>query len=285
MRRVLRFAAALTLAWVPPAHALLGVGDLVYDPAATAQAINLLRQAQQEFDRLGSLLGVSTRQYDQLLALAGAIGNGRESAPYAQALTPSQVQAAVRAVPGLAEADLAALLNPSGLLDVFLGLTPAGWQQAVETPTGYLRALLVGPALARAGSADPGAPASTYAQWYSGRSAEDQQNLGGQGAVDLASVLAGDWLDGARKRRMNLEGLAAENQAAGTQAAQAQTLADLAHGQTRLGTAANAILLESAVQATEAGEAAVRALEAQNQLVEEAEAHRRDAEELQLDAG
>ncbi len=285
MRRLFLLGAAVALAWPRPVEALLGVGDLVYDPAATAQAINLLRQAQQEFDRLGSLLGVSTRQYDQLLALTAAVGDRSESTPFSQALTLSQMQAAVRALPGLADADLGALLDPTGLLDVFLGLPPARWQQAVETPTGYYRATLVDPALARAGPADPAASAPAYAQWYAGRSAEDQQNLGARGAADLNSVLAGDWLDATRKRRTNLAGLAAENQAAGNQAARAQTLADQAHAQSRLGAAANAILLESAVQSTEAGEAAVRALETQNQLLEEAEANRRNAEELQLDAG
>ena len=63
------------------ARAVFGVGDVVYDPANTTQTINVLRQAQQEFDRLGTLLGVSTRQFDQLVRLSTAVGKAGIDGP------------------------------------------------------------------------------------------------------------------------------------------------------------------------------------------------------------
>jgi hypothetical protein len=279
---------ALVLAicgWPGSAHALLGVGDIVYDPTATAEAINLLHQAQQEFDRLGSLLGVSTRQYDQLLSLATALGNAAEAAPFSSPASPAQLQTTVRALPGLSTADLGALFNSSGILDAFMGVPPDRWTQAVENPNGYYRAILVDPAIARVGTAAGlPSPAIAYAQWYAARSPEDQLNLGAHASADLAAMLASDWLGEARNRRVNLQALAAENQGAGTQAGRAQTLADQQQAQTRLSTGTNAILLESAVQNAEAGETTVRALHAQNQILQAEGESRRNAEEMQLDA-
>jgi hypothetical protein len=286
MNRALPCLVALAwLAWPAAVRAILGVGDIVYDPTATAEAINLLHQAQQEFDRLGSLLGVSTRQYDQLLGLASAVGNAAESAPYAVATSPAQMQAAVRALPGLQAADLDALFNASGVLDAFMGVPPDQWTQAVENPNGYYRSILVDPAIARVGAAAGlSSPAIAYAQWYAARSPEDQLNLGARASADLSAVLAADWLDQARARRVNLQALAAESQGAGAQASRAQTLADQQHAQARLSTGTNAILLESAVQNAAAGETTVRALHTQNQLLQAEGESRRNAEEMQLDS-
>ena len=273
------------LAVSPGAHAILGVGDIVYDPTATAQAINLLHQAQQEFDRLGSLLGVSTRQYDQLLSLATALGNARASAAQGGTASPAQLQEAVRGLPGLPAADLGTLFNANGALDAFLGVPPDRWAQAVENPGGYYQAVLVDPAIARIGAAAGlASPAIAYAQWYAARSPEDRGNLGARAAADLAAVLASDWLGGTRDRRVNLQALALESQGAGAQAGRAQTLADQQQAQARLSAGANAILLESAVQNAGAGETTVRALQAQNRILQEQEDSRRNAEEMRLDA-
>ena len=281
-----RHAITIALLACPvAAHALLGVGDIVFDPTATAQTINLLRQAQQEFDRLGSLLGVSTRQFYQLVALAAATGNAAESAKYASFPSPQQLQNAVRAVPGLPDANLNALFNTNNLLDAFLGVPLASWTQAVENPNAYYRAILVDPALARVGaSANLAAPSAAYAQWYGALAPEDQANAGARAAADLSNLLTGDWLQNAKQRRVNLEALAAADQGARTQASQAQTLADQQHAQAQLSAGANAILLESAVQNTDAAEAGVRAVHAQSQILQEQEEGRRNAEEMQLDA-
>ncbi len=287
MNRAVASSALLLagLAGPPAAHAILGVGDIVYDPTAAAQAINLLHQSQQEFDRLGSLLGVATRQYDQLLALASALGNARTSAVAGVPASPAQLQEAIHALPGLQAADLGTLFNANGALDAFLGVSADRWAQAVEQPGGYYQSVLVDPAIARIGTAAGlDSTAIAYAQWYAARSPEDQRNLGARAAADLAAVLASDWLGGARNRRVNLQALALESQGAEAQAGRARTLADQQQAQARLGAGANAILLESAVQNAEAGETTVRALQAQNRILQEQGESRRNADEMQLDA-
>jgi hypothetical protein len=278
-------ALALVLARPLSSRALFGVGDIVFDPDNTAQTINVLHEAQQQLDRLGSLLGVSTQQFDQLVQLTTALGNAAETTPYRLAIPLGQLQRTVRSIPGLETADLGALLNPNGLLDAFMGVPLEQWAQAVENPSAYYRTILIDPALERLGaSAGLAQPSIAYAQWYAGRSLEDQGNLGTGASADIANLLEGDWLGGARQRRVNLDGLAAANQSANNQASQAQTLVDQNHAQTQLSADTNSILLESAVQNTNAAEVSVRAAGAQNQILRDEDEMRRNADEMRLDA-
>ena len=276
--------ASLLLAGPARSRALFGVGDIVFDPANTAQTINVLRQAQQQFDRLGSLLGVSTRQFDQLVQLAAAVGNSAESAGFGSVLSAAQLQALVRAVPGLAGVDLGALLNPNGQLDAFLGVPLPQWLQAVEHPTAFYRDLLVAPALGRLGEAAGWSqPTQAYVQWYAAQSAEDQRNLGPRAASDFAHLLNQDWLGAAQTRRVNLQALAASGQAAEAAATRAATLADQQRAQAQLSGRTNQILLEAAAQSGDAQEAAVRASGAQSRLLEDQSDARRDSAEMALD--
>lgn len=276
---------ALPLARPAPTRALFGAGDIVFDPANTAQTINVLHEAQQQLDMLGSLLGVSTRQFDQLVDLATALGNAAEGASYRLPATPEQLGQLVRSIPGLEAADLGALLDPNGLLDAFMGVPVGQWAQAVENPNSFYRNILVDPALERLGaSAGLGSQAIAYAQWYAARSPEDRNNLGAGASADFSSLLADDWLGGARQRRVNLEGLAAASSSASGQAAGAQTLVDQQHAQAQLSAQTNAILLESAVQSADATEVAARAAGAQNEILRTQGEIRRNAGEMQLDA-
>ena len=187
--------------------------------------------------------------------------------------------------PASVRSDLGSLFNPNGLLDAFLGVPLEQWSQAVENPTGFYRSVLVNPAIERLGaSAGISAPSIAYAQWYAARSPEDQGNLGGAAAADFSGLLAGDWLGAARQRRVNLEGLAASNQDAGNQGGSARTLEDQQHAQSRLSTATNAILLESAAQNADAAEVSVRAAGAQTRLLQDQGEAQRDAGEMRLDA-
>lgn len=269
------------LAWTPDVRAIFGAGDIVFDPDNTAQTINVLRQVQQEYDRLGTLLGVSTRQFDQLVQLSAALGPaGAGAAP----LSPAQMQAAVRAIPGLADADLGALFNTNGLLDAFLGVPLGQWALAVENPTAFLRDVLIGPAVARIGASAGLSPSSiAYAQWYAARTPEDQANLGARAAGDLSSLLASDWLQDSRTRRVNLQGLAAANQADGAKASQAGTIIDLERAHASLASDTNSILVEAAAQGAAAAENSVSTLQAQNRLLQEQADLQRGADELRLD--
>jgi hypothetical protein len=166
-----------------------------------------------------------------------------------------------------------------------MGVPLEQWAQAVESPNDYYRTVLVNPAIERLGlSAGLSEPAVSYAQWFAARSPEEQGSLGAAAAADLSGLLAGDWLGGARQRRVNLEGLAASSQDAGDKAGSAQTLVDQQHAQTQLSAATNAILLESAAQNAGAAEVSVRAAGAQNRILEEQGETQRDAGEMRLDA-
>ena len=273
------------LAWPLPAFAIFGVGDIVYDPASVEQTINVLHAAQQQIDRLGSILGVSTQQFDQLVSLTTAMGNGSEAAAFVPSLSSTQLQALVQSIPGLANANLQALFDTTGRLDAFLGVPVQQWSLAVENPTAFYSTILMNPAIARTGAAAGlPSPAIAYLQWYTALSAEDQANLGGRAAADLANLLTGDWLQEGKQRRVNLQGLAAASQAAQTKAGQAQTLADQQQAQAQLNASTNQILLESAVQDVNARETAIRAAGAQKRILQEQDEARRDALALRLDA-
>jgi hypothetical protein len=271
--------------WLPFAFlALFGAGDVVFDPENTAQTINVLHAAQQQIDRLGTLLGVSTKQFDQLVALATAIGNASEASAFGAGPSPRQLQDTVRSTPGLQDADLGALFDTNGLLDAFMGVPPAQWAQLVGNPYAWYRSVLVNPALARMGApADAARPASAYAAWYGSRSAEDQANLGARSAADFSSLLSDEWLGDGWQRRVSLQGLAAGARDAGARAGQAQTLADQQHAAALLGAGTNSILLESAAQNAGAHEAMVQAAAAQNELLRDADETRRDATVMTLD--
>jgi hypothetical protein len=282
-RAVRAAMALLAVAWPLKSRALFGVGDIVFDPASVEQTINVLRAAQQQLDQLGSILGVSTRQFDQLVGLAAAIGNSAESGSFGKVFSPDQLHALVQAVPGLEEAQLGALFDTTGQLDAFLGVPVDQWVLAVENPTAFYRDILTAPAIARVGSSAGLTPeAVAYAQWYSSRGPEDRANLGGRAAVDVAHLLAADWLSDSKQRRVNLQALSAKAQAAENDSGQAQTVADVAHTQARIAATANQVLLESAAQAADAQEAALRAAGAQSELMLEQNDARRDAAEIQL---
>ena len=284
MKLLLRLALLLVLFSPCPSRAILGVGDVVYDPANVAETINVLHQAQQEFDRLGSLLGVSTQQFDQLVQLAVAIGNASETASFRPFLSPQQTEALVRANPGLENVNLDALFNANNQLDAFMGVPLGQWTQAVGNPQAFYRSILVQPAIARIGASAGLAPSVvSYLQWYAGRSPEDQYNLGSQASSDVSNLLNGDWLDGSEQRRLNLQGLSAANQDAQGKAAQAQTLTDQAHVQAQLNANTNAILIEAAAQSTAAQEALVRTAGSQNQILQDRDEVLRNADEIRLD--
>jgi hypothetical protein len=276
--------AGLALAWPRPSRALFGAGDIVFDPANVAQTINVLHQVQQEVDTLGSLLGVSTRQFDQLVQLTTAMGSATVSGPGAVPPPADRLQTLLQGVPGLQNQTASGLLNPTGQLDAFLGLPLSGWITAVEHPLTFYRQVLVAPAIERAGGAaglDSGTVA--YLQQYAGVSAEDQFTAGTHLAGDLAQLMAADWLAGARERRLNLQALAAGGQAAEAQAGAARTQADQQSAQAQLAATTNRILLETAAQHAAALEAQVRTAGAQQRLQADDNAARRDAAEMALD--
>jgi hypothetical protein len=276
-------AAAIALAWPLKSRALFGAGDVVFDPANVAQTINVLHTAQQEFDRLGTILGISTRQLDQLVGLATAMGNPAESGSFGRVPSPDELRVLVQANPGLQNARIGSLFDTTGQLDAFLGVPLDQWTLAIENPTAFYRQILTAPAIARVGGSAGMTPAAiAYAQWYSSRAPEDQANLGGRAAVDVAHLLEADWLNDSKQRRISLQALSAKAQAAESSSGSAQTLADVAHTQAQIAATTNHVLLESAAQAAGAQETALRAAGAQSELMLEQNDARRDAAQMQL---
>jgi hypothetical protein len=284
MKRIKLLVCAILCLWPLRSRAIFGVGDIVYDPASVAQTINLVQQAQQAYDRLGSLLGVSTRQFDQLVQLNLALGNPAEAAAFAQAATPAELEAMIQSIPGLEQAQLSTLFRPDGQLDVFLGLSVANWAAAVENPEQFYQQAATASAATRSG-ASLAAPlsAATYAQWWAGQSAEDQRNLAPHAAADLAAVMGAEWLQSSRTRKTNLQTLAAGNQTDAQSAGQAQTQADQGKAQAKLSVRTNQILLEQAAQSTAAQEATLRSVSAQQTVAESEQEERRNAAALLLD--
>jgi len=284
MKALRLLALAALCVWPLRSRALFGVGDIVFDPESVAQAINLVKQAQQAYDRLGSLLGVSTQQFDQLLQLNLALGNSAESAAFAQAATPAQLQALIQGIPGLEQAQVSTLFRPDGQLDVFLGLPVSTWAADDETPDRFYQQVATIAAAGRSGTVSTTPlTGSTYAQWWATRSAEDQRNLAPQAATDLAAVMSSEWLQNARTRRTNFQTLSAGNLSDAQSAGSAQTLADQAKTQAKLSVRTNQILLEQATQAVAAQEATLRTVSAQQTLTETEQEERRNAAALQLD--
>jgi hypothetical protein len=284
VKRTKLLVCVILCVWPLRSRALFGVGDIVYDPASVAQTINLVQQAQQAYDRLGSLLGVSTRQFDQLVQLNLALGNPAEAAAFAQAATPAELQALIQSIPGLEQAQLSTLFRPDGQLDVFLGLSVANWAAAVENPERFYQQAATATAATRSGaSLTTPLSAATYAQWWTAESAEDQRNLAPHAAADLAAVMGAEWLQSSRTRKTNLQSLAAGNQTDAQSAGQAQTLADQGKAQAKLSVRTNQILLEQAAQSTAAQEATLRSVSAQQTVAESAQEERRNAAALLLD--
>ena len=284
MKRSQLLVCVILCGWPLRSRAIFGVGDIVYDPASVAQAINLVQQAQLAYDRLGSLLGVSTRQFDQLVQLNLALGNPAEAAAFAQAATPAELQAVIQSIPGLEQAQLSTLFRSDGQLDAFLGLSVADWAAAVESPERFYQQATTAPAVTRSGSSlTTPLSAATYAQWWTGKSAEDQRNLAPQAAADLAAVMSAEWLQSSRARKTNLQSLAAGNQSDGQSAGQAQTAADQGKAQAKLSVRTNQILLEQAAQSTAAQEATLRSVSAQQTEAQSEHEERRNAAALLLD--
>jgi hypothetical protein len=65
--------AALTLVLASPARAILGLGDVVFDPTNYAQAIKSFIQLEQQYAQLVQIYQQSRQQYEQMLWMAKSV--------------------------------------------------------------------------------------------------------------------------------------------------------------------------------------------------------------------
>lgn len=79
--------ALVTLLLTPPARAILGLGDVVFDPTNYAQAIKSFIQLEQEYAQLVQIYEQSRQQYEQLVWMAKTVPVNMQ-ARYRAVVTP-----------------------------------------------------------------------------------------------------------------------------------------------------------------------------------------------------
>ncbi len=85
--RKLAVAVVLIAVAAAPATALLGIGDIVYDPTNYAQALQRFAQMQQQLAQLVQTYQLITKQYNQMLWMAQSVP-GNMSVLYRALATP-----------------------------------------------------------------------------------------------------------------------------------------------------------------------------------------------------
>src|SRR5271165_4752965 len=79
--------AAFTLLFASPARAILGLGDIVFDPTSYAQAIKSFIQLEQQYQQLIQIYEQSRQQYEQMLRMAQTVPVNMETR-YRAVVTP-----------------------------------------------------------------------------------------------------------------------------------------------------------------------------------------------------
>jgi hypothetical protein len=264
-------------------YAIFGAGDIVFDPANVAQTINVLKAAQGQLDMLGTILGISTKQLDQLTNLAFALGNSTDSKSISPALTDLQINDILKFTPGYDTLNLNKLFDKNGILDAFMGVSLKQWIQAVENPTNFYRQNMINSALARIGSnADLTSPTIAYTEWYSSLSLDERHILNDKANADLSDLLNSYWLGESKTRLVNLQELSVQSKAAYDESIKAASLSDQHRTQTQLEGITNNILLEAASQTESGQETVIRTNIAENVSMQNLLGANRDSSEIVL---
>ena len=264
-------------------YAIFGAGDIVFDPANVAQTINVLKAAQGQLDMLGTILGISTKQLDQLTNLAFALGNITDSKSISPALTDLQINDILKFTPGYDTLNLNKLFDKNGILDAFMGVSLKQWIQAVENPTNFYRQNMINSALARIGSnADLTSPTIAYTEWYSTLSLDERHILNDKANADLSDLLNSYWLGESKTRLVNLQELSVQSRAASDESIKAASLSDQQRTQTQLEGITNNILLEAASQTESGQETVIRTNIAENVSMQNLLGANRDSSEIVL---
>src|ERR1700674_938261 len=79
--------AAFTLVFASPARAILGLGDIVFDPSNYAQAIRSFIQLEQQYAQLIQIYQQSRQQYEQMMWMAKTVPVNMQ-ARYRAVVTP-----------------------------------------------------------------------------------------------------------------------------------------------------------------------------------------------------
>jgi hypothetical protein len=264
-------------------YAIFGAGDLVYDPANVAQTINVVKAAQSQLDKLGSILGISTNQLDMLTNLVSYIGNSSNLRSVNHILNQQELLDLFSSDPNYKNSNLNALLNSNGILDAFLGMSMDQWILAIENPTDFYRKALINPAINRLGSTSGlSNPTITYTQWYATQTPDDKINLNFKIQNDINDLMNSDWLGESKTRIINLQELATRSKSALNNATNATTLADQQRSQGQLESINNDILIESAAQNASGQQAVLRTSALNNKNLQQMINNKRDENMLIL---
>jgi len=283
--KIIRFytLCIIFLTYESNTYAIFGAGDLVYDPANVAQTINVVKAAQSQLDKLGSLLGISTSQLDMLTNLTKFVGNSSNLQSTNHILTQNELYDIFKSDPAFQNGNLTALVNTYGILDAFLGISMDQWTLAIESPMNYYRKALINPAINRLGSSSGlTQPTIDYTKWYADQTSEDKVNLNIKVQNDITDLMNSDWLAESKTRIINLQELAARSKSALNSATNATNLADQQRSQGQLQSINNDIMIESAAQSASSQQALLRTSSQQNKNLQQMINDKRDADLLIL---
>ncbi len=284
MNKYVRIALTIVLSILyNNSYAIFGAGDVVYDPANVAQTINVVKAAQSQLDRLGSLLGISTNQLDTLTNLTKSFGDSSNLNRINHILTPKDLSDILNTNPAYHNYNLNTLVDINGILDAFLGISFDGWIEAIENPLNFYSASLINPAISRIG-ASTGIPNPTiaYTQWYATQTINDKANLNLKMQNDITDLMNTDWFSESKTRKINLQELATRSKYAENNSANATTLTDQQRSQGQLGSINNEILIETAAQTVAAQEAVLRTTALENKNLQQIINSERNIAEIEL---
>ena len=73
MKRKLAISTLILFAWALPALAILGLGDIVYDPTNFAEAVKEFTELEQQYSQLVQTYKTIKSQYDQMIWMAKSV--------------------------------------------------------------------------------------------------------------------------------------------------------------------------------------------------------------------
>jgi hypothetical protein len=269
-----RFATVLTLSGlllVPRAHALFGVGDIVFDPTAALDLYNMYQQAQQEYQTLGNILNVNTSQLKTLGDLSVSLGTTANLAAFPRGITPAQLSVMVQAQPGNAGISLGTVnsfLNPSGVFDAFLGQTTADWTKMVASPLSYFGGTLqVRAGVQIGGNLGMTGDQAAYSQWVAAMTPAQQQTNSASIALAGSNIMLNAYFQQAAQQRAVTASFNAKIGADQQNAASATTVNQSMASQNAQTTTTNELLLNMANQQQAHHDTQVSTAAAQNEIL------------------
>lgn len=193
--------------------AIFGIGDIVFDPAAYAEIVNLYNQGTQMVGSLRNMSQMATQQRDSLRSINTAVGDASALLSMPRAFTAAQFATLLKSIPGLEGVKLEKIFNQNGALDIFMGTPIGDWKATIENPYNYQANILKGRAISNIGqSLGANNEEIAFASWLSGQQGGTLDRNRSAILSSAADLALKRWLETAKKRRDTLQ-VAAERSA------------------------------------------------------------------------